>query len=87
MLNAIKTQEITTKRIAQEKYYNQYIVMVITDTVDNGDNDKGYVIYTADDKRDFRQIPQEECKGRNIALTLGVSAEPYPLLGNVVYYD
>ena len=76
-----------TKLAAKKKYSTQYFIMVITNVIDKGDNDLGYVIYTADDKREFRKIPRDEYKGKRIALTLGGEAEPFPLVGNVVYYD
>ena len=87
MLKKIETQEIMTKRKARVKYRTQYIVMIITEVVDQGDNDLGYVIYVADDEREQLQIFRDEYKGKRVAFTLGVAAEPYPQIGNVVYYD
>lgn len=87
MLKEIKNQEIMTKRAAQEKYRSEYITMVITKVVDQGDNDLGYVLYTADDEREFLTVPRDEYKGKRVAFTLGVAAEPYPQIGNVVYYE
>ena len=87
MLKEINTQEIMTIRAAMEKYRTQYFIMVITDAVDQCDNDMGYVIYTADEKKELLNIPREKYKDKPIALMLGVAAEPYPLVGNVVYYD
>ena len=87
MLNKIETHEIMTKRNARVKYRTQYIVMIITSVVDQCDNDLGYVIYTADDERELLKIPRDEYKDKLVAFTLGVAAEPYPQIGNVVYYD
>lgn len=87
MLNKIEAHEIMTKWNAKVKYRTQYIVMVITDVVDQGDNDIGYVIYTADKKRELLTVSRDEYKGKVVAFTLGVAAEPYPLIGNVVYHD
>ena len=87
MLSKIETQEIITTRKAMEKYRTKYFRMVITEVIDQGDNDLGYVIYTADDEREFLKIPREEYEGKKIAFMLGVAAEPYPQIGNLVYYD
>jgi uncharacterized protein YgbK (DUF1537 family) len=87
MLKEIKTQEIMTKRAAQEKYRTEYITMVITEVVDRGDNDLGYVIYTADDEREFMAVPRNEYRGKKVAFTLGIAAEPYPQIENVVSYE
>ena len=87
MLNKIETHEIMTKRNARVKYRTQYIVMIITTVVDKCDNDLGYVIYAADDERELLKIPRDEYKDKLVAFTLGVAAEPYPQIGNVVYYD
>ena len=86
MLNKIDTQEIMTTRDASVKYRTQYFVMVITDVVDQADNDLGYVIYTADEKKEFQNISRDEYKGKKVAFMLGVAAEPYPQIGNVVYH-
>ena len=87
MLNKIETHEIMTKRNARVKYRTQYIVMIITSVVDQCDNDLGYVIYAADDERELLEIPRDEYKDKLVAFTLGVAAESYPQIGNVVYYD
>ena len=87
MLNTIKTQEIMSMRSAKEKYKTQYFVMIITQEVDNVYGDLGYVLYTADDKRELPSMPRDEYNGKKVAFLQGVSAEPYPQIGNVVYYD
>jgi hypothetical protein len=87
MLNKIETQEIMTKWNARVKYRTQHIVMVITEVVDQCDNDLGYVIYAADDERELLKISRDEYNDKKVAFTLGVAAEPYPQIGNVVYYD
>lgn len=86
MLEKIETKEIMTKRAAKEKYRTKYFRMVITEVVDQGDNDRGYVIYTADTERELCQVPRSEYKDKMVAFTLGVAAEPFPQIGNVVYH-
>ena len=76
-----------TTRAAMEKYRTLYFIMILTERVDHGDNDLGYVIYTADSKNELAKTPREKYEGKPFALMLGVAAEPYPLIGNVVYYD
>ena len=87
MLNEIKAKEIMTTRAAMVKYRTKYFVMVITEVVDQGDNDLGYVIYTADREKELTQISRDEYRGKRVAFLLGVAAEPFPLIGNVVYHD
>ena len=84
MLNKIETLKTMTKRDARVKYRTQHIVMIITTVVDYGDNDMGYVIYTADENKELLTISREEYKGKRVAFMLGVAAEPYPQIGNVV---
>ena len=86
MLQKIETQEIMTTRAAMVKYRTQYFLMMMTEKVDGGDNDLGYVMYAADSERELLKIPRDEYKNKPIALMLGVAAEPYPLIGNVVYH-
>ena len=87
MLDKIETQEIMTTRSAMEKYRTKYFDMVITEVVDKGDNDLGYVIYIADDERELLEIPRDEYRGMTVAFLLGIAAEPYPQIGNIVYYN
>ena len=87
MLNEIRTKEIMTKRTAMEKYRTKYFIMIITEVVDQQDKDLGYVIYTADKEKELTKVPREKYKDERYALMLGVAAEPYPQIGNVVYHD
>ena len=87
MLSNIVTKEIITARAAMEKYRTKYFIMIITEVVDYCDNDLGYVIYTADNRKELNQVPRDEYLGKNVAFMLGVAAEPYPMVGNVVHYD
>ena len=87
MLQEIKTQEIMTRRDASFKYRTQYVVMVITEVVDRGDKDLGYVIYAAEDERELLKINRNEYKGKQVAFLTGSAAEPFPQIGNVVYYE
>jgi len=86
MLEKIETKEIMTCRDAMLKYRTQHFVMNITEIVDQGDNDLGYIMYIADKEREFHKIPQSEYEGKKIAFMFGVAAEPYPIIGNVVYH-
>jgi hypothetical protein len=86
MLEKIETKEIMTHRAAALKYRTKYFIMIITEEVDRGDNDLGYVIYTADTRRELSKAPRSEYVGKIASFAQGVAAEPYPLIGNVVYY-
>ena len=87
MLSEIKTNEIMTARAAMEKYRTKYFLMVITEVVDQCDNDLGYVIYTADNEKELIQISEDEFQDKRVAYMLGVAAEPFPIIGGVVYHD
>ena len=87
MLNEIKTKEIMTTWDAIKKYPTKYFIMIITEVIDKYDNDLGYVIYTADNQKELTYIPREEYKDMQYALLFGDEAEPFPSVGNVVYYD
>jgi len=86
MLTVIKDNEIITTREASKRYNDKYFIMIITEIVDQGDNDLGYVIYTADSRRELSQVPRDEYKGLRAAFKIGGAAEPYPTVGNVVYH-
>ena len=87
MLEKIETKEIMTMWEATNKNRAKYFTMIITEIVDRGDNDLGYVIYTADTQKERAKIPRDEIRGKRAALSFGVAAEPYPLIGNVVYHE
>jgi len=87
MLEKIETEEIMTMRAAMLKYRTKYFYMVITEIVDGGQNDLGYVIYIADSERELSKVPRAELKGLRVGRCLGVAAEPYPTFGNIVYHD
>ena len=87
MLKKINTQEIITTRAAAIKYRTQYFLMVITDVIDQCDNDLGYVIYTADSEKELLNVPENEYKNKTVGLLFGDAAEPYPLIGNIVYHE
>ena len=84
MLEKIETKEIMTLRAASEKYSTQYFRMVMTEEVDQGENDLGYVLYVADTEKELYQIPRSEYMGKNIAFWAGKATEPFPQVGNVV---
>ena len=86
MLIEIKTKEIMTAREACRKYNTKYFIMIITQVVDNGDNDLGYVLYAADTEKELAQVPRENYKDKCYALMQGGAAEPFPSLDRVVYH-
>ena len=87
MLEKIEKKEIMTTREAVKRYPTKYFRMVITEVVDQCDNDLGYVIYTADNERDIVKAPMDEYKGQRVAYMYGDLTEPYLSIGNVVYHD
>ena len=87
MLREIKSKEIMTTRTAMRKYNTKYFIMIITEVVDQGDNDLGYVIYTADNRKELSQVPREAHKGKRAAFLLGGAAEPFPSVGNIMYHE
>ena len=87
MLNEIEAKEIMTTREAMTKYKTKYFIMIITEVVDQGDNDLGYVLYIADKEKELTQIPREQYKDKRVAFMLGGAAEPYPLISNIVYHE
>ena len=87
MLSEVNAKEIMTTRAAVEKYRTKYFIMVITEVVDQCDNDLGYVIYFADKQKELLEISREEYKGKRIAFLYGDGTEPFPQLGNVVYHN
>ena len=87
MLKKIDTVEIMTKHEVKTKYRTQYILMVMTEIVDDGDNDLGYVIYTADQERDFDPISRDEYKGKIVSYLIGGAAEPYPTFEKWYYIN
>ena len=87
MLKKIDTKEIMTKWNAKVKYRTKYFIMIITEVVDGCDNDFGYVIYIADNRNELHEVSRDEYIGKKAAFALGVAAEPYPQIGNIVYYD
>jgi transcriptional regulator of nitric oxide reductase len=78
MLTKIETREIMTVWDAVMKYSKEYFAMVITEEVDQGDNDLGFVIYTSDDESEIYKIPSNMYEGKPVAINIGYSAEPYP---------
>ena len=86
MLEKIENMEIMTTSAARRKYRTKYFIMIITEIVDRGDNDLGYVIYAADKDKDLNEVSRDEYKGKRAAFMEGRAAEPYPSIGNVVYH-
>ena len=75
-----------TAREAYKKYSTKYFIMIITERVDMGDNDLGYVLFTADTRKELSQAPREKYKDLAYSIKEGGAAEPFPSLGNVVYH-
>ena len=87
MLEKIETKEIMTRRKAMEKYRTKYFIMVMTEVVDQCDNDLGYVIYTADKRKELHDVPRDEYIGQRASILFGDGTEPYPSIGNMIYHD
>jgi hypothetical protein len=86
LLKKIETHETMTAWDAALKYRTQYFAMIITEVIDQGQNDVGYVIYTTDDESEIYKISMNEYKDKRVAFKTGYAAEPYPQIGNVVYH-
>lgn len=87
MLEKIETKEIMTKRAARKKYETKFFLMITTETVDKADNDLGYVIYAADERKELSDVPKNEYMGQTASFMTGGMAYPYPMTGKVVYYE
>ena len=87
MLTKFENKEIMTRNEIKKKYSTKEIIMITTKSADRWDDDLGYVIYTADCKRDFRKASLEEYNDVPLDFLTGCEAEPYPSLSGVVYYD
>ena len=87
MLRKVEKKEILTIQEARKKYAANYFIMIITEPVDHADNDLGYVIYIADNDKELSEVSRDEYRGMTAAFIIGGLAEPYPTVGNVVYYD
>ena len=88
MLEKVEKKEIITKWAAREKYSAKYFLMVIAEKVDGLDNDLGYVIYTADSKKELSRVPRSEYNEMVIASMEGCMAPPFPSYGGleVIHY-
>ncbi|MCL1996251.1 MAG: hypothetical protein FWG63_08600 [Defluviitaleaceae bacterium] len=88
MLTKIKEKEIITMWEAMNKYRDKYFHFVVTEVVDRINKDRGYVIYTYDQKHEMRGIPREEIEGYRskgivVAKSLGVAAEKEFYIGGL----
>jgi hypothetical protein len=88
MLEKIETKEIMTSKEARLKYETKFFVMVFTEIIDQGDNDRGYVIYAADDERELAKIPQSEYDygDMTVGFMMGSLAYPYPMIERILHY-
>jgi len=88
MLTKITEPELLTTREACAKYRTKYFKMHITEEVDiTCENDKGYVLYTADKERELRAISQDEYKDKIIAHMYGDAMPLETCLGDIIYHD
>ena len=89
MLKRIENQEIMTSREAKKRYRDKYFYFMITKEVDRADNDLGYVLYTYDNEREWREIPREELKDKAYEVSFGEAVEPMGLMGfgRILFYD
>ncbi|MCL2170295.1 MAG: hypothetical protein FWB74_09780 [Defluviitaleaceae bacterium] len=93
MLTKIEEREIMTSWDASLKYRDKYFKFVITEVVDGGDKDLGYVAYTYDCLREMRGIDRGEFEGLRVGSYLGVAAEKglsvggLEGIGSVIFYD
>jgi len=85
MLKKIETKEIMTHWQARNVYRDYYFHFLITEEVDRGDNDLGYVIYIYDNLDEMQYIPREELRHSRVSITLGVAAEPPGLIGGIEF--
>ena len=83
----IDTKNIMTTWEAMNRYADKYFHMVITERVDEGDNDKGYVIYTYDHLAELKEIPRVETKGKSILRGAGVEVEPIGQIGGIIFHE
>lgn len=87
MLEKIEEKEIMTRGEAARRYSTKFFFMVITEIVDRADKDLGYVIYTADTRRELQKAPLDEYDDFHIASMIGGAAEPISFGGlEVVHY-
>ena len=87
MLTRIETKEIMTSWEARNKYRDKYIRFIITEIVDRGDNDLGYVVYVYDKEREEFEIPKEGFKDIMFAALIGVAAEPFGQFERIIRHD
>jgi len=87
MLTKIEDREIMTIWDAKKKYASKYILMIITEKIGEAYDSLGYVIYTANDKRDFKDVPREDFVGKPAGFFDGYSVDPQPTVDRVVLYD
>ena len=89
MLEKIEAREIMTTREARELYSEKFFLMVMTEHVDGQDNDRGYVAYAADNKKELIKIPMEEYRNVVVGFCQGVNADSGLSLGwlEVVRYS
>jgi len=85
MLQKIEQRELLTKLEAEQKYPDKYFFMLITEMVDpTGQRDKGYVLYTADKRRELHDVPREELHGKPVASWYGNYVEDVTSIGDVI---
>jgi hypothetical protein len=75
-----------TAKEAQKRYETKFFIMMFTETVDKGENYRGYVMYIADSERELTEVPRNEYKDQPVGFMMGGMAYPYPMTGKVVYH-
>jgi len=85
MLRKIDAPEIMSLHELGRKYPDNYIMAVITKTVDTQSNDLGYAIYLADEHDELFDVPHEEEDGKVCIMFGGYSAEKSLSLGMAAY--
>ena len=83
MLEKVEKKEIMTVWDAKVKYETKQFIMVITEEVDRGQKDLGYVMYTADTGREIAKVPTSELKGLRFGIFQGNDSWPYPSYGGL----
>jgi len=85
MLRKIDAPEIMSIYELGRKYPDNYIMAVITETVDTQSNDLGYAIYLADTYDELFDVPKADREGKQCRRFSGYSAEKTLSLGLAAY--
>ena len=91
-LTKIEDKEIMTVWEATLKYTDKYMLMIRTERVDDGDEDKGYVSYIYDEEIESLQIPRVEIEasisdGQMAMWVMGYSADTGIQIGGIEIHE